>query len=361
MVKPSSLGDIVHALVAAQSIRDQLPQVRLSWVAAERFAAVVEGCPTVNGQVFRYARADGVRGVVDTCRRLRQHSFDAVLDWQGLARSGLMTRAARAPRRLGRSDAREGAGLAYNERMPLPAQGRESHAIAVLLQALPLLGLEARVGSPIQLPTRDPTPLAPALAEHAPVVLVPNSRGAHKEWPHFSRWPSGWYEGPGDFPVVLDSHLEWSTPPSLAHRRFINLSTRTDLPTMTGLIAMARLVVVNDAGRCTSRPRWERTYSGCSARRRRADSGPTRSTRPAITCCRRPMVTSGNSTSTPSRTPYIGPCYARAPPRTTFRTGQKNHAERHARRAHRLPGRTGSELRDRLRGSLSRDGARGLA
>ena len=49
----------------------------------------------------------------DVLKTLRGRSFDAVWDMQGLLRSGLMAAAARAPRKWGRRDSREGAGLFY--------------------------------------------------------------------------------------------------------------------------------------------------------------------------------------------------------------------------------------------------------
>ena len=43
IIKPSSLGDIVNALMVAQSLKEQSPTASLSWVAQDRFAPVVEG------------------------------------------------------------------------------------------------------------------------------------------------------------------------------------------------------------------------------------------------------------------------------------------------------------------------------
>ena len=134
IVKPSSLGDIICALPVAQSIRDQLPEAEISWVVKSRFADVVRRCPTVNGELIEFEHSAGWSGITAiwrVMRRLRERQFDAVLDFQGLLRSGLMTFAANAPFKVGIAEAREGSRLFYNRR-----QGRQLRP-----QLLQLLGL----------------------------------------------------------------------------------------------------------------------------------------------------------------------------------------------------------------------------
>ena len=64
---------------------------------------------------------------------------------QGLARSALMLAATRAQHKAGRADAREGAAFTYRRKPTLPPKGRLSHALEILLQFLPLLGLKAEL------------------------------------------------------------------------------------------------------------------------------------------------------------------------------------------------------------------------
>ena len=127
IIKPSSLGDIVHGLRVAQSIKEQSPQTRISWVAASRFAPLVQACATVD-RVFIFERKGGLMGFLRLVKELRQQTFDVAMDWQGLARSGLMIFFVKAKRKIGRGDYREGAGLFYNEKVDLPPAGKNSHA-----------------------------------------------------------------------------------------------------------------------------------------------------------------------------------------------------------------------------------------
>ena len=109
VIKPSSLGDIVHALQVVQTLARERPDCRISWVVRERFAGLVQAAPFVH-EVIIFRRRDGWREFLRLLRQLRQREFDAVWDMQGLLRSGLMTAAARAPEKWGRRDAREGSG-----------------------------------------------------------------------------------------------------------------------------------------------------------------------------------------------------------------------------------------------------------
>ena len=49
-------------------------------------------------------------------------------------RTGLLTARVQADRKVGRSDARELSGVFYTERVPLPPDGRRSHALEILLR-----------------------------------------------------------------------------------------------------------------------------------------------------------------------------------------------------------------------------------
>lgn len=248
VVKPSSLGDIIQALRVAQSIRDQMPEAVISWVVRDRFADVVRRCPTVNGRIIEFHRTNWFRTAPKLFKDIRQSRFDVVLDFQGLMRSGLMTLAARAPRKIGHLQAREGSRFCYNERVPLPAEGNDAHHVAIMLQFLPAIGLKAELTTPITLRCEPPFHVDSRLKGSQPIVLLPNSREASREWPYFAELAQRIIETDRQAVVVWDSHIEFKTPPALQNDRFINLSKKTGLMEMAGLISMARLVVANDSG-----------------------------------------------------------------------------------------------------------------
>jgi len=251
IIKPSSLGDIICALPVAQSIRDQMPDAEISWVVKSRFAEIVRRCPTVNGDIIEFDHHPGVRGLRElwkTIGDLRHREFDTVLDFQGLLRSGLMTSAVKAPLKIGSPDGREGSRLACHQIVSLPNGGKDTHAIERLLQFLPPIGLEPSLRSPVVIHGDAPDAIDSRLTNAAPVVMIPNSRGTHKEWPGFPQLTTALLQADPGVTVAWDSHLAWDDPPTKHGDRFINLTTQTSLLQMVDLLRRARLVIANDSG-----------------------------------------------------------------------------------------------------------------
>jgi heptosyltransferase-1 len=118
IIKPSSLGDIVHALPTVARIRDKFPDASISWLINAELSSLLADCPVIDERI-EFQRRQYAK-LPTLLRRLRRSRFDLVVDLQGLFRSGLMTWATGAPRRIGRSDAREGARFAYTEIVAVP-------------------------------------------------------------------------------------------------------------------------------------------------------------------------------------------------------------------------------------------------
>jgi len=262
VIKPSSLGDIVHALVVVESLRRQRGNaVRVTWLARDIFAGILEACPTVD-RVIRYDRSRGLREILHVGRALRRERFDLVLDLQGLARSAFWALCARAPRKIGRGDGREGSRFAFRELAPEPTKGfKHAHAIEILLQFLKPLGLEAKVCGSVAFPRAKISPeiqkiLAPDGGDFpAPILLFPESRRAEKEWYGFRDLTARLLEflkenGDADVPVVWIGGKPISTdfPCAETFPNFHSLMGKTTLADVLALTARARLCVTNDSG-----------------------------------------------------------------------------------------------------------------
>lgn len=247
VIKPSSLGDIIHGLQVAESLRSQMPDCRITWVVGDRFAPLVQACPTVDDYLV-YKRHGGLRKIIRLLTQIRKRNFDIVIDFQGLARSGLMTMAARAERKLGRSDAREGATLAYREKAPLPQSGSEAHALEILLQFLPLLDCRAELRGQLQFNINAPKNFDADLLERRPVILFPESRRPEKEWGGFVELTSRLLQEYPEIDIVLAGSASPEDLPDLPDARFTNLFGKTGLDELAVLVSRARLVVANDSG-----------------------------------------------------------------------------------------------------------------
>ena len=60
IIKPSSLGDIVHGLQVATSLKAQRADLRISWIVREMFAPIVRACEAVD-RVYVFNRKGGAK------------------------------------------------------------------------------------------------------------------------------------------------------------------------------------------------------------------------------------------------------------------------------------------------------------
>jgi ADP-heptose:LPS heptosyltransferase len=169
---------------------------------------------------------------------------------QGLLRTGLMTSRARARRKVGRSDAREGAGLFYNQQVPLPADGRRSHALDVLLQFCPVLGAKPELKGTLSFRQAGDLNLkfADGRGGARPFLFFPDSRRPEKRWDGFKKFTElVLREDKGRKVIWAGSNFlpdKGSFPPA----QFLNLTGNTSLVSLPALIRRADWVVTNDSG-----------------------------------------------------------------------------------------------------------------
>jgi ADP-heptose:LPS heptosyltransferase len=249
VIKPSSLGDIVHGLQVVQRAVRARPDLRVSWVVRERFAGLVQAAPFVS-EVIIFRRRDGWPAFVRLLRQLRAGEWDQVWDMQGLLRSALMTAAARAPVKWGRPDAREGAGWFYDRRITKPPGAGPHHAIEVLLPFLRTIDVGTEW-------SEEPLELKPdatfgwegffAGEPRETFVMFTDSRGAEKEWGGFFELMKGILD------TVPGSRIAWcagkktEAPFAVPEGRFLNL-TGCPLDEMIALVRQKSVFVGNDSG-----------------------------------------------------------------------------------------------------------------
>ena len=133
-VKPSSLGDIIHALPTLNAVRTHFTQARITWLVKREWAAIVERIEGVDEIV---TVGPGLRGWLRAVPPLRATGFDLAVDLQGLFRSGVMARLSGARCRIGFANAREGSPWFYTHRVPVPTD--DLHAVdryALVAEAL---------------------------------------------------------------------------------------------------------------------------------------------------------------------------------------------------------------------------------
>jgi heptosyltransferase-1 len=121
VIKPSSLGDIVHTLPAVHFLKTTFRDADFFWIANPEWTPLFQGNADLKAVIpFPRSRFRGARGIVKFVRWCGEISHlvpDLVLDFQGLIRSAWIARSAKGQRILGLSDAREAAVYHYHERV----------------------------------------------------------------------------------------------------------------------------------------------------------------------------------------------------------------------------------------------------
>lgn len=144
IVKLSSIGDVVMTTPAARAIRRHLPDAEISWVVEPKSAGVLEANPDIDNLIVWERKC--FKDTIQLGNRLRQYKFDVAIDFQGLARSALVTAFSGAKRRIGFVDSREGSKIVYNERVQCPtisSSGRcYNHMIPCYLDLLSPIGIK---------------------------------------------------------------------------------------------------------------------------------------------------------------------------------------------------------------------------
>jgi len=249
VVLPSSLGDIVHGLQVATSLKSQVEGLRISWIVRDIFAPIVRACSAVD-HVYVFQRKGGAKGFLRLIKEVRKTKFDYVFDFQGLLRTGLMTSRVHAKKKIGRSDARELSGIFYDEKVPLPPEGRRSHALEILLQFCSVLGAKPELRGSLKFREMDTLDLkfAEGRGGSRPIVMFPDSRRAERSWGGFKQLTSLMLRGDRSRKVIWAGNTVIPDRGLYLPAQFLNLTGNTSLVSLPALIKRADWVISNDSG-----------------------------------------------------------------------------------------------------------------
>ena len=246
IIRPSSLGNVLHALMLTQTIRDHFPDATIDFLVRDRFAAIVETCAAVDNLII-FERKKNPLAFLELLKTIRKKRYDAVLDVQAQFRTGLMIAAAKSDLKIGRHDAREGSGIFCNKIIELPPNP-QPHQVDTFLQFLPALGKPPTLGSPVRFNTPNISTVDRRLLSSPPILLLPHSRGKEKEWPYFKELTRRILKEMPDQMIVWDSHIPIPSVEFDMDSNFLNTAGKTSIPEMISLIETASIVVANDTG-----------------------------------------------------------------------------------------------------------------
>ena len=263
LIRPSALGDVCRSVPVLASLRATWPHADIHWLVQDSFREAIEFHPLLDGVVpfhrnlFRGGRLSPMRwGLwVRWLMNIGRGQWDLVLDCQGLARTGLMTWATRAPTRVGDRAAREGAWLAYNQMASVETGVHEvDRMLAVAVAAGATIAADASLYPGVHARAWwQGHPCGLSTSRYA--VLATTSRWRSKAWPrsHWVELASAMREVGIDTVVLPGSQYE---QPEVGHTadamratgiKVEDLSGRTSIGQLMAVIEGAAITVSNDS------------------------------------------------------------------------------------------------------------------
>ena len=265
IIKPSALGDIVHALPVLSSLRTRFADAKITWLANMSFVPLLEcvdGLDAIlqfdrKGMSRWFCRFADFLNLHEFRKTLKNGDYDLVLDLQGLLRSAIFSKMTGCPRRVGLKEARELSHLFYTHQAARPANS--VHILDYYFAILKDIGVETCL--PDCWLTASPaaeTSIQQKLAEHnlPPqqfAVLVPGSAHAYKCWPaeRFAKTAEALHRRYGWTAVIVGTEKERvyaDVIQASASSPVIDLTGQTGIAELVALFQRAGAVVSNDTG-----------------------------------------------------------------------------------------------------------------
>jgi heptosyltransferase I len=242
IVKPSSLGDIVHTLPAVHFLKLAFPLADFFWIANSEWVPLLQDNADLKGVIAfprsRLRSPASIYQFVRWCNGLSVLKPELVLDFQGLLRSAWIARSLKAKRVLGLSDSREASRYFYHERAHID---EEKHAVERYLELAKLAG--ANIDGPAQFPLPQGRMIPSLELPDKFVVLHPFSRGADKSL--MASEITQLIEALAPLPVIVVGR---SNEEVFVDRNAISVVNQTDLSQLIWLFRQASFIVSVDSG-----------------------------------------------------------------------------------------------------------------
>jgi len=262
LLKLSALGDVIQTLPALNWLKTIYPEAELDWVVEERNADLLLGHPLLERVLlFKKSYFKNPLELSRFVKLLRKKDYTAVLDFQGLLKSGLICFLAKARYKMGFENHREGSPLFYQ--VKFKAYDKNLHAVKRYLELVRLSVnfLTPEIRPPeitpdilygVPLPEKEP----PFEFKRPYLLMVASARWETKIWP-FANWErflklSQDLRGEVDF-YFIGGRKDWELK-EFAERMeglyqgVFSLVGRLDLRELVWVMRRARGVVTVDTG-----------------------------------------------------------------------------------------------------------------
>jgi heptosyltransferase-1 len=241
VIKPSSLGDVIHGLRVMKQVNSFFPATKIDWVIKEELSEILTASGFVH-RVFYYQRQGGFYSYFKLILKIRKKKYDYIFDFQGLLRSGIITFLAKGQNKLGVADGREFSTFFYSS-IGEKSRKKEIHAIDKLTPFLNTLGINDFDPSlPIKFGNSYLREETKQLIGYKPyIMLFPESRRAEKMWPYFEEL-LGELKKESGYEIVIAGNQE-----GLDFEGSIDVRGKLSLAELPFVISNSKAVVTNDS------------------------------------------------------------------------------------------------------------------
>lgn len=185
IIKPSSLGDIVHSLAFLNSIKENFPSLQVHWMVAKGFEDLLTGHPMIDRviliekekwkSIVHFPKT--IKDFLNLRKILMKEAYPLAVDLQGLLRSGIITALSGAKIRYGFKESRELSTIFYNKVISAPVK---LHAVIRYLEMAKALGCKINsINFPLPI-EKEPEWLKDF---NDYIVIIPSARWQSKNWP----------------------------------------------------------------------------------------------------------------------------------------------------------------------------------
>jgi heptosyltransferase-1 len=256
LIKPSSLGDIVHAMPTCAAICRAYPKARLTWLVKREWAGLVE---RIDGVDRVWPVESTFKGWLSQVSPLRAERFDLVVDLQGLFRSAAIGWFAGSSLHVGFENGREGSPWFYSRRVLIPQV--EMHAVDRYLLVAKAVGA-VESGAPefrFRIPQTDYDEIDRLLGRSGVtpgtnwVAMNISARWSSKRWPAASfAEVADRLQQQGCGPVVMiggpDERADIAEVNGMMKTPAIDLAGATTVGLLPALLSRASQLITNDSG-----------------------------------------------------------------------------------------------------------------
>lgn len=115
IIRRSALGDTIHTLPLAKSLREKFPNAQIDWIVEDKAEKFITNNPLLDKVYVIHEKTGGFAEFKQIIKQIRAQKYDIAIDTQQLLKSGVILGLSGAKRKITLSDGREFSWIFANE------------------------------------------------------------------------------------------------------------------------------------------------------------------------------------------------------------------------------------------------------